>query len=315
MLLVDYFQQWVELYKKGFVRKVTLDKYDITRKSLIKICPDLRVEELTKTKYQWIINQYAETHAKQTVRDFHRQIAGCVVELVDEGVLKINPCKKAVIKGNKPSNRKEKYLSLHEVEKLISKLNLNIPIKTGRRHLRSFRVIYELNYDWLIYLALKTGLRFGELLGLTKNDFDFEELTISVNKVFDYKHTFQLENRAKTRSSLRTIAINQELADIFKRLLTNYREDEQIFFIHGQRMFNSTVNNRLNKLCKAAKITPISIHGLRHTHASILLYKGISIHSISKRLGHSEVSTTQDVYAHIIDELQQKDNELIRNVI
>ena len=100
-----------------------------------------------------------------------------------------------------------------------------------------------------------------------------------------------------------------------QNLVYEYAPDELLFAIEGQRNFCATVNKRLETLCKKAGITPISLHGLRHSHASYLLYKGVSIHSISKRLGHSKVSITQDVYAHIIDELKQKDDDLIREVL
>ena len=150
---------------------------------------------------------------------------------------------------------------------------------------------------------------------LSRSDFDFENLTLAVSKTLDYKNTNQIEKRTKTRSSTRLIAISQDVAARMQNLVSGYAPDELLFAIEGQRNFNSTINNRLETLCKNAAITPISLHGLRHSHASYLLYKGVSIHSISKRLGHSKVSITQDVYAHIVDELKQKDDGLIREVL
>ena len=78
-----------------------------------------------------------------------------------------------------------------------------------------------------------------------------------------------------------------------------------------ERAINSTVNDILSRHCKKLKIPVISIHGLRHTHASLLLFSGVSIASVAKRLGHSNMSTTQKTYLHIIQELENKDVDLV----
>lgn len=77
------------------------------------------------------------------------------------------------------------------------------------------------------------------------------------------------------------------------------------------KIYNSTVNNRLEKYCKQAHIPVISVHGLRHTHASLLLFAGVSIASVARRLGHSSMTTTQKTYLHIIQELESKDMNLV----
>ena len=81
-------------------------------------------------------------------------------------------------------------------------------------------------------------------------------------------------------------------------------------FVNG-RVFNSTVNNRLKALCLKAGIPVITVHGLRHTHASMLLFGNVSIASVAKRLGHSSMTTTQETYLHIINELENQDNDKI----
>ena len=63
------------------------------------------------------------------------------------------------------------------------------------------------------------------------------------------------------------------------------------------------------------KITVITVHGLRHTHASLLLYNGVSIASVAKRLGHADMTTTQKTYLHIVQELENKDKNLIMSAM
>ncbi|MGT2835847.1 site-specific integrase, partial [Streptococcus hyointestinalis] len=107
----------------------------------------------------------------------------------------------------------------------------------------------------------------------------------------------------------RKIPIDWQTVIQFAELLKNLPEDKPIF-VTG-KIYNSTVNDRLARHCKNAGIPIISIHGLRHTHASLLLFAGVSIASVARRLGHSNMTTTQKTYLHIINELESKDIDII----
>ena len=76
-------------------------------------------------------------------------------------------------------------------------------------------------------------------------------------------------------------------------------------------VFNSTINGVLERYCKKLGIPVISIHGLRHTHASLLLFAGVSIASVARRLGHASMTTTQKTYIHIIQEMENRDIDLV----
>ena len=97
----------------------------------------------------------------------------------------------------------------------------------------------------------------------------------------------------------------------FKVLIKGMQSDLPIFVNEGQRIHNSSVNHLLEKYCNELDIPVISIHGLRHTHASLLLYEGVSIASVAKRLGHADTTTTQSTYLHIIQELENKDSDKV----
>ena len=105
--------------------------------------------------------------------------------------------------------------------------------------------------------------------------------------------------------------VDWQLMHQFRSLINDKAEDQLIFFDEKQSIYNSTLNQRLASYCKELDIPVISIHGLRHTHASLLLYEGVSIASVAKRLGHSNTTTTQETYIHIIRELENKDNDKI----
>lgn len=288
----EYYRQWIVIYKEGAVRKVTLKKYLLTQSWLEKLIPDLPVEGLDRMAYQRLLNAYAEHHERQTVMDFHHQLKGAILDAVDEGLMDRDPTRKAIVKGKPPREKKIQYLNQFELHKLLSSLDLTS----------------QLNWDWLILLIAKTGLRFSEALALTPKDFDFARQVLSVDKTWDYKEGTGFMP-TKNKSSIRKVAIDWQLIVQFSELIKGLPADRPIF-VHG-RVYNSTVNGILERRCLSAGVPPISVHGLRHTHASLLLFAGVSIASVARRLGHSSMNTTQKTYLHIIQELENKDIDLV----
>ncbi|WP_339101983.1 site-specific integrase [Candidatus Enterococcus clewellii] len=289
----EYFKEWVELYKVGAIRSITLQKYYVTEQKLIELVPTLKLEELDRYSYQQLLNDYALTHEKQTTMDFHHHLKGAILDAVDEGIITQNPTRKIVIKGKTPRPKKAKFLNQFEVQALLKELNL----------------AEDINWDWFILLIVKTGLRFSEALALTPLDFDFSKQKIVINKTWNYKKTNGSFQPTKNESSNRRIQIDWQLAMQFSQLIKMKEQDKPIFV--KNRVFNSTINNRLKVLCNSANIPVITVHSLRHTHASLLLFAGVSIASVANRLGHSSMTTTQETYLHIIQELENQDNDKI----
>ncbi|EOH73428.1 site-specific integrase [Enterococcus malodoratus] len=292
-LFHEYFEEWVALYKEGAVRPLTLRKYEIAQQYLVELTPNLKLSEMDRKSYQKLLNDYAVTHERQTTMDFHHQIKGAILDAVDEGLITQNPTRKIIIKGKEPAKKKPKFLNQFEVQALLKQLNLTDKI----------------NWDWFILLVTKTGLRFSEALALTPNDFDFAKQQIDVNKSWSYKGTNGSFQPTKNESSKRKIQLDWQTAMQFSQLIKNIDMDKPIFVT--KRIFNSTINNRLKVLCMQADIPVITVHSLRHTHASLLIFSGVSIASVAKRLGHSSMTTTQETYLHIIQELENQDNEKI----
>lgn len=294
-LFYKYYLDWIHIYKDNAVRQVTLDKYYLVQKRLKELAPDLHMNELNRRNYQQILNLYARNHEKTTTLDFHHHLKASLFDAVDDGLLKSDPTRRAIIKGCSPSEKKIKYLNLFDLQKLLRSLNLNS----------------ELNWDWFFLLIAKTGLRFAEALALTKEDFDYEKQRIIINKSWNYKEKIGHFQPTKNESSNRSVMIDWQLMQQFQSLIRSKEDDQLIFFDKNQRVYNSTLNQKLATYCEKLDIPIISIHGLRHTHASLLLYEGVSIASVAKRLGHSNTTTTQETYIHIIRELENKDNDKI----
>ena len=288
-----YFLEWTELYKAGAVREVTLQKYRITHQRLIELAPTLMLSDIDRKSYQKLLNQYALTHERQTTMDFHHQIKGAILDAIDEGLISRDPTRKVVIKGKDPAIKKQKYLNQFELHAVLNDLKLGT----------------EPNWDWMILLIAKTGIRFAEALALTPKDFDFTHQTLSISKTWNYKTASGGFQPTKNQSSKRKIQIDWKIIMQFS-VLVKHLPPEKPIFVNGL-VFNSTVNNRLRIHCEHVNAPVISIHGLRHTHASLLLFAGVSIASVARRLGHSNMTTTQQTYLHIIQELENQDTDKV----
>lgn len=296
-LFCDYYRQWIEVYKKDAIRDSTMAKYNMSHKWVEKLAPELTMENLTRTAYQQLLNDYAKEHERQTTLDFHHQLKGAILDAVDDGLIERDPTRKAIIKGKTPRAKKIKYLNQFELHTLIAHLDIK----------------EEVNWDWFILLVAKTGMRFSEALAVTPADFDFSRQTLSVSKTWDYKGDGGYLP-TKNKSSVRKIQIDWQVVVKFPELVKNMPQDKPIF-VGDTKIYNSTVNDVLTRHCKACGIPVISIHGLRHTHASLLLFAGVSIASVARRLGHASMTTTQKTYLHIIQELENKDVDLVMRTL
>lgn len=304
-LFVDCYDEWIEIYKVGDIADITLKKYRMASDFLRKTCPKLFLSDFDRAQYQKILNEYAKTHEKVTTAGFHHLLKACIKDLFHDRQLEVDPTYRAVIKGKAPSiDKKKKFLQVDELKKLVHSLKLTNEIGT----------------DWLVFIVAKTGIRFAEALALTPADFDWSENKLSIDKTWDYKSLEGGFKPTKTKGSVRKITLDWQTIGLLKPVLQDLPTNEPIFIEkleNGKykRYFNSTINNFISKKCQSLGITEISCHGLRHTHASVLLAEGVSIHTISARLGHADVGVTQETYAHVLDELQKKDDQKMISVL
>lgn len=293
-LFSAYYKDWVTVYKEGAVRPVTLNKYALALSWIERLAPGLTLGELDRIAYQNLLNLYAKEHERQTTMDFHHLLKGAILDAVDDGLIPRDPTRKAIVKGKAPSPKKTRYLNQFELHKLLAGLELGP----------------DISWEWFILLVAKTGLRFSEALAVTPSDFDFSRQTLAVSKTWDYKNGGGFVP-TKNRSSERKVQIDWQLIVQFSALVRELPKDEPLFVPKGGKVYNSTANDVLARQCERAGVPVISVHGLRHTHASLLLFAGVSIASVAKRLGHASMNTTEKIYLHIIQELENKDVDLV----
>lgn len=174
----------------------------------------------------------------------------------------------------------------------------------------------------LTELLVLSGLRFGEAAALKKCDVDFEHHVIRITKTFDSVN--ELVTAPKSTCSIRDVYMQEELntvckelnTEMLKRRLMNGIKNSPLFLFDAQGghihyyAYNKYLKENSLRLI-GRKITP---HALRHTHASLLLENGVSIDTISRRLGHENSKVTKEIYLHVTEKLKEKDNEKIAHI-
>lgn len=303
----NYFEQWVSLYKSD-IKKGTKTHYENTLRIINENFTSTPIQHITKNDYQEFLNNFGKDKSKETVKKINSQIRACVRDAVDDGLIPVDFTRKATITGRDAKEEHEKHINYNEAKNLTKSIHEVLEME--------HRVVY-----YIILLALKSGMRFAEIVALTRNDFNFKENTININKSWGYNPSTESGARTtKTKNSNRIIKMDKPTMNLFKKLFNESPENihKLVFYNPASKykVFSNTgVNKALKKILKELKIEEISIHGLRHTHASILFFKGISIQYISERLGHADVDTTIRIYTHLIKELREVDENNTINIL
>lgn len=294
----EYFDEWVEVYKKPHIQPATYKAYEKTSEIIKDYFGHTPLQKITKKDYQQFLNQYGSSRASATVKVAHVHIRNAVLDAIDDQLLFADFTRNVITSGQVATKKpEEKFLDYEEAVLLINHLE---------------QLINERNAltDYVLLIGLLTGMRFGEIVGLTWDVIDEEEMTITVNKTWDYRYTFAFST-TKTENE-RIIHIDRFTLNLLQRLKEHSTPNEYglLFYSplsNAKVVGNRSCNMRLKNHCQKLGINEITVHGLRHTHASILIYKGVSIYYVSERLGHSTIQTTISTYTHLLKELKEKE--------
>lgn len=151
--------------------------------------------------------------------------------------------------------------------------------------------------EYLIFqLLFWTGLRRGEMLALRPASFDFAKKCLNVERNLTYVSGTRHMTTPKTKSSRRTITLPDFLLAMVKRYIARHsiEQNAQLFEIHPGRLLRC-----IKRICGEIGLMPISLHGFRHSHASMLIEQGVQPMVIAERLGHGSVQVTLKVYSHL----------------
>ncbi len=244
----------------------------------------------------------------KSITEHHRLISTVLDQAEKEGLVPFNVAGKATLP--KMQKREVNYFQPEQVAAIRDALESEPP-----------------KWRALVHLFLITGARRGEVLGLKWDKVDFEGSKIHIcNSVLYSADIGIYESSPKTATSNRFITLPTETMQLLRKYqawqtkerfrLGGYYEDQGFLFAqdNGKPMHPDTVTTWLNRFSKRHGLPHINPHAFRHTMASMLYFNGVDSVSISKRLGHAQVSTTADIYAHVMEEADQKNADILADV-
>jgi integrase len=246
----------------------------------------------------------------RTILHHHRLISTIMQSAVYDEVIRDNPCKRT--HSPKVERKEANFLDDVQAEKLLD------TVMEKADH----------PFDVLIALILHTGMRRGEACGLNWEDIDFRNCTVNICRSLLYlpeKGVF--ENDTKTYSSTRIIKVGQDVIDMladFKKWQDSEAEKLETQWIDSGKVFTAangsvinpgTVSSWFHKFVRDNNLPQVSIHGLRHTCASIMISSGVPITTTAKRLGHSTSATTSKIYAHAIASADAATAQVIQSIL
>lgn len=321
-ILKDYLDMWLNDFVKPLRSENTvssykgsIDKYIEPVLGNLKLC-DIKVIHIE----QFLANMRKTKLSSSTIQKHFLVINAALNKAIKLQMLQDNPCK--YVEVPKRQKHSINILSLDEIQMIYNKLDINK---------------YD---DFIFYLAIaltvETGLRRGEMCGLSWGNVDFDKKMIHVrDALIRIDDDFRI-SKLKTESSYRNLPLSDEVLKLLKHLQNLQRQNilqygefytrfnifnndptkYDLVFVHqdGKYIVPSNFLQRLKRICGYCEINKnIRWHDLRHSNATLLLKDGVSMKVIQERLGHSMMQTTADIYAHVTDEMNRDATNVISN--
>lgn len=305
----EYLKKWLYEYKKNDLSKTTfIDYKNIIGNHLAPYLGNLKLKDIEERhiiKYQNDKLQNGRIDgngglSKRSVQYHHRVLSQALKHAVfPYKLIENNPCRS--INAPSPKNTEVFPLSQNQANKLLDSLKNN------------------LNFYTLIYVALYTGLRRGELLALRWKDIDLDNKRLSVRRsVVEISGEGLIYKEPKNENSKRAVDFDEDVANIlnyYRKRQFKYYKNDAIVFLHkdGSVIRPDYVTKKYKKEAKKLGLNKTRFHDLRHTHASWLLQLGENPKVVQERLGHHDVSITLDIYSHVIPSMQKDAVKKLKN--
>lgn len=326
--------RWLEEQAKPKLKERTYHRYFQLRNRIYNEIGHIRIDHLNTLQIQTFINSLGEAGTNRahpekglspkTIRHYHTFISDVMNYAIQLGMITDNPCRNVILPK---LERKEKEIyTLEEAETFLNLLN-------------------ELDGDQMKYkvfftLAIYGGMRKGEILGLEWKDIDYEHCTIDIMRASLYtpktvKGSGEITHQGKgiytdtpkTRGSIRTLKLPEFIFDMLREyrqwqdqqreaLGDQWQDYDRLFtMFDGKPMSPSTPSNWLKQFQKRHDLRVVTPHSFRHLNASILIYGNLDAKTVSAALGHSNVTTTLDIYTHEFNKAQARASDAITNAL
>lgn len=277
---------------------------NVAKPTAEKICAALGVP----MKDYFIIAEEQKPLDNSTIAVYHHVISSILSTAVQWQIIAANPCDR--IKPPKSEQKEADYFDEAEALKMLECLEAE-PIL----------------YRALFTLVINTGMRRGEALGLTWKDIDLNKGIIDINKSNLYvpdKGIF--EHETKTKKSTRIISIPSAAVDVLKeykayqskmrlKLGELWQGSDRVFTTEeGAPLHPDTATKYYRKFAERNGLTNTKLHALRHTNATLMIANGTDIKTVSKRLGHANITTTGNIYTHAIQAADERAAEALNDI-
>ena len=313
--IYEYSLMWLE-NKKMSIKRKTYDGYEYIVEYVIG-CPDgfdlgsKQLSSVTENQVHSFINGMATKHARSTIVKTKALLNQIFNLAVKEKYIVVNPIRDVVIPIEDNIEKKTKeivFLSTEDMDKLTIEADRVLSSKSPDK-------LYYGNNAKAIVFLYNTGLRIGELIGLQWKDVDMDRNRIKVtmtdslikNRNRDGQAKHKLDRTSpKSKASVRWVPLSDKAIEVIKyfdKFNPNHTDKDYVFLNKDfNRIKASLVNRTLKNMLSRAdcKIKHCSVHELRHSFGSVLILNGVDIKVVSKLLGHSKITTTYDIYVHIL---------------
>jgi len=291
-------KDWLE-YKKPNLRDSTWSVYEGHTKNHFNDLDDLKINRITIAKIeQWISDRQNEGMNILTLRKILVTLGQIMAYAVRHRYISYNPARDAEKPKGQGNTKKKKIRVLTPTE-----INAFLEAES------------DMKYKTLFRLAIFSGARQGELLGLKWSDIDWENNQIHIQRTFNNNAWYD----TKTETSNRKIDLGPAMmTELKKWKLACPKSKLGLIFPNGAGNpinHNNLVNRHFSPALEAAKLPKIRFHDLRHTYASLLIEQGENIKYIQSQLGHSSPSVTLNVYAHLMKPTNQAAAIRLENAI
>ena len=307
-------EEWFSEYAKPNLRNTTFNFLYHQRLRVYRAIGDTSMEKITVRQLQEFINSLSKDGANEvngkplspkTVRHVLSLVSDIFAYAVRMGIARENPCVRVVLP--KLVRKEKKIYTVEETVRLMELLRKE-PVK----------------YRAFFYLLIYSGCRRGELLGLEWRDVDFANCLISIRRTSCYtpdRGTYT--DTTKTEQSKRTLKLPQEVMDILCELREFQLRQADIFgdkWVESGRLFTkengepqhpNTSYHWLEKFCARNGLPFYGLHSFRHLFASLLVSNGVDIVTVSGVLGHSAVSTTSNIYCHMLEDARVRASDTV----
>ena len=294
--LSDLYDMWIKLYKKTVEESTFASTEKIFKNHVLKQLGNVYLNKLTVVQCQNAVNIWAD-EAPKTFKRFMFYASKLINYGITMELIKKNPMKKVI--PPKVERDTSKFTDFYSKDELITFLN----------------DAKEYNFRYFIFFRLLaySGMRKGECLALKWSDIDFKNNTIDINKSLKAGENNRLYvGKPKTKDSFRCLNMDAKTMDYLKQWRTkqqkqmfklgmNFLSNDNLLFANSKGTYTvlSKPQRWNNAICKKYDLRHIKVHGFRHTHASLLFDAGVSMKDVKERLGHSDITTTMNIYTHV----------------